>query len=491
MEDAHASARRLEETLARATPTRRRRTPGLPGDEAALAAGHRRVPAPRRGGDPPRRPGPRLPPDEWPADFSPATSAAPPGDGGAAARAARRWCSSSTDVDGLWKFGAGPGPGDPRHRRPTWPGGWSAAAAGGADLRHRRPAGAGTVALTRRSGRRMEMSAMSYTGKVHPGGPPRRPRAAEADDHQVLGERDGQQRLPAALPADRRPGARRRRRRRPARILEHGRRRRAAHRWSPPTSTGTTTAPWPRWSRPPARETVAGAEDADELPVPVDRRVGDGDVVRVGDCQLEVIRLTGHTPGSIALLYDDPDGTPHLFTGDSLFPGGRRQDADPADLHVADGRRGDQGVRPAARRDLVLPRPRRRLDPGRASARTSRSGARAAGRSPLPASTASHSRYAGRRGTGGPSVSGSGLSSRSRVSWRCCSAIGRTAARAPVTAMHTPAAGSSRARHGSGPALSRRRRGWMPDGADGIGRCARQGAGKPGKPGRKPGKAAK
>ncbi|MEO5709108.1 MAG: MBL fold metallo-hydrolase [Nocardioidaceae bacterium] len=69
-------------------------------------------------------------------------------------------------------------------------------------------------------------------------------------------------------------------------------------------------------------ETVAGTEDADELPVPVDRRVGDGDVVEVGDCRLEVIHLVGHTPGSIALLYDDPDGTQHLFTGDSLFPGG-------------------------------------------------------------------------------------------------------------------------------------------------------------------------
>ena len=69
-------------------------------------------------------------------------------------------------------------------------------------------------------------------------------------------------------------------------------------------------------------QTVAGAEDADELPVPVDRRVSDGDMVDVGDCRLEVIHLTGHTPGSIALLYDDPDGTPHLFTGDSLFPGG-------------------------------------------------------------------------------------------------------------------------------------------------------------------------
>ncbi len=35
-----------------------------------------------------------------------------------------------------------------------------------------------------------------------------------------------------------------------------------------------------------------------------------------------MIQLVGHTPGSIALLYDDPTGPPHLFTGDSLFPGG-------------------------------------------------------------------------------------------------------------------------------------------------------------------------
>ena len=35
-----------------------------------------------------------------------------------------------------------------------------------------------------------------------------------------------------------------------------------------------------------------------------------------------MIQLRGHTPGSIALRYDDPDGGTHLFTGDSLFPGG-------------------------------------------------------------------------------------------------------------------------------------------------------------------------
>jgi len=68
--------------------------------------------------------------------------------------------------------------------------------------------------------------------------------------------------------------------------------------------------------------TVAGAADADELPVDVAERVVDGDKVPVGRCELDVIHLVGHTPGSIALLYDDPEGSPHVFTGDSLFPGG-------------------------------------------------------------------------------------------------------------------------------------------------------------------------
>ena len=79
-------------------------------------------------------------------------------------------------------------------------------------------------------------------------------------------------------------------------------------------------------------ETYAGAEDADELPVHVDRRVGDGDRIAVGECELEVIHLVGHTPGSIALLYDDPTGTPHLFTGDSLFPGGVGKTWSPEDF---------------------------------------------------------------------------------------------------------------------------------------------------------------
>ncbi len=68
--------------------------------------------------------------------------------------------------------------------------------------------------------------------------------------------------------------------------------------------------------------TVAHVDDAPEIPVPTDQPVRDGDLVPVGACELEVIHLVGHTPGSIALLYDDPEGFPHVWTGDSLFPGG-------------------------------------------------------------------------------------------------------------------------------------------------------------------------
>ena len=73
--------------------------------------------------------------------------------------------------------------------------------------------------------------------------------------------------------------------------------------------------------------TVAGIPDADAITtqtgVPIALEVKQGDTVPVGECTLEVISIAGHTPGSIALLYDDSGRRhPHLFTGDSLFPGG-------------------------------------------------------------------------------------------------------------------------------------------------------------------------
>jgi glyoxylase-like metal-dependent hydrolase (beta-lactamase superfamily II) len=71
--------------------------------------------------------------------------------------------------------------------------------------------------------------------------------------------------------------------------------------------------------------TIAHPDDAEAIPVPATRKVSHGDTISVGDANLSVIHLRGHTPGSIALCYD-ADGAladqPHLFTGDSLFPGG-------------------------------------------------------------------------------------------------------------------------------------------------------------------------
>lgn len=76
----------------------------------------------------------------------------------------------------------------------------------------------------------------------------------------------------------------------------------------------------------------AGDADADELPVAVDERLHDGDQITLGELSIEVIGLRGHTPGSVALLYRDPFGGPHLFTGDSLFPGGPGKTASPQDF---------------------------------------------------------------------------------------------------------------------------------------------------------------
>jgi glyoxylase-like metal-dependent hydrolase (beta-lactamase superfamily II) len=78
--------------------------------------------------------------------------------------------------------------------------------------------------------------------------------------------------------------------------------------------------------------TYAGREDVEGIPVATDEPLDDGSLVPVGAAQLGVITLVGHTPGSVALVYDDPAGHPHLFTGDSLFPGGPGRTTRPEDF---------------------------------------------------------------------------------------------------------------------------------------------------------------
>ena len=68
--------------------------------------------------------------------------------------------------------------------------------------------------------------------------------------------------------------------------------------------------------------TMAGRLDAPGIPVATDVLIDDGDEIAFGAITLTAVHLVGHTPGSIALIYDDPEGQPQVFTGDCLFPGG-------------------------------------------------------------------------------------------------------------------------------------------------------------------------
>lgn len=59
---------------------------------------------------------------------------------------------------------------------------------------------------------------------------------------------------------------------------------------------------------------------------PVDQRVGNGDIVRIGAMEWKTISTPGHTKGSICLFCipqfgNHPDGLPVLISGDTLFAG--------------------------------------------------------------------------------------------------------------------------------------------------------------------------
>jgi glyoxylase-like metal-dependent hydrolase (beta-lactamase superfamily II) len=84
-----------------------------------------------------------------------------------------------------------------------------------------------------------------------------------------------------------------------------------------------------------AATVLAGEADAAAIEqrtgIRVKRGLRHGDKVRLPGISLDVIGLRGHTPGSIALAYAEPGQPTHLFTGDSLFPGGvGNTEGDPA-----------------------------------------------------------------------------------------------------------------------------------------------------------------
>ena len=61
----------------------------------------------------------------------------------------------------------------------------------------------------------------------------------------------------------------------------------------------------------------AHSAGAEELPGTLDLNISDGDTVTAGTVTVTALHTPGHTPGAICYLTGR-----HLFTGDTLFPGG-------------------------------------------------------------------------------------------------------------------------------------------------------------------------
>jgi glyoxylase-like metal-dependent hydrolase (beta-lactamase superfamily II) len=79
----------------------------------------------------------------------------------------------------------------------------------------------------------------------------------------------------------------------------------------------------------PVREKTGASfscNEADEsmMPIPADHRVSDGERFRFGEYEVVAVHTPGHTPGSICFIAED-----RLFSGDTLFPGGPGNTANP------------------------------------------------------------------------------------------------------------------------------------------------------------------
>ncbi|WP_370328251.1 MBL fold metallo-hydrolase [Euzebya sp.] len=78
-------------------------------------------------------------------------------------------------------------------------------------------------------------------------------------------------------------------------------------------------------------EVVVHAADADMVDREADRHVADGEALRFGEASVRLIHTPGHTAGSTSVLLGDR----HLFTGDTLFPGGIGRTTSPEEFDTA------------------------------------------------------------------------------------------------------------------------------------------------------------
>ena len=69
------------------------------------------------------------------------------------------------------------------------------------------------------------------------------------------------------------------------------------------------------------------ATEASKLPSSPDFHLEDGQIITAGTISLNVIHTPGHTPGATCFMTGH-----HLFTGDTLFPGGPGRTSTPQDL---------------------------------------------------------------------------------------------------------------------------------------------------------------
>jgi glyoxylase-like metal-dependent hydrolase (beta-lactamase superfamily II) len=72
------------------------------------------------------------------------------------------------------------------------------------------------------------------------------------------------------------------------------------------------------------------AHPADALPVGAEQ-LDDGATIGLGGVLLKVLHTPGHTPGGVCFLLEESDES-HLFSGDTLFPGGPGNTRGSADL---------------------------------------------------------------------------------------------------------------------------------------------------------------
>ena len=73
--------------------------------------------------------------------------------------------------------------------------------------------------------------------------------------------------------------------------------------------------------------TGAHPEDVSAIPGQTEFQLKDGDTYQVGEVQLKALHTPGHTPGGICLVAGN-----HVFSGDTLFPGGPGTTRSPEDF---------------------------------------------------------------------------------------------------------------------------------------------------------------